>query len=197
MLSACKADIAPRAAVKNRKLPGANALHSEAHGFCRRSRRTRSSFEQRKSAQADPSWCRSRTTGSALSCGMACPSSPGEGTGVAGREARAVHNRYGDMLWSQSFWTSICGSGHTAKLMPPEYVKCYVKAQKNDDRDAEGIVDAATRPMMRFVTLRSGEQLDIQSLHHTSDRLVGERTGLYRMAVTRSGSVFDALWVAA
>jgi transposase len=81
--------------------------------------------------------------------------------------------------------------------MPPEYVKCYVKAQKNDDRDAEGIVDAATRPMMRFVTLRSGEQLDIQSLHHTSDRLVGERTGLYRMAVTRSGSVFDALWVAA
>lgn len=62
--------------------------------------------------------------------------------------------------------------------MPPEYVKCYVKAQKNDDRDAEGIAEAATRPTMRFVTLKSEEQLDIQSLHRTRDRLVGERTAL-------------------
>ena len=50
--------------------------------------------------------------------------------------------------------------GHTVRLMPPEYVKCYVKAQKNDDRDAEGIAEAATRPTMRFVTLKSEEQLD-------------------------------------
>jgi transposase len=68
--------------------------------------------------------------------------------------------------------------GHTVRLMPPEYVKCYVKAQKNDDRDAEGIAEAATRPTMRFVTLKSEEQLDIQSLHRTRDRLGGERTAL-------------------
>ena len=45
--------------------------------------------------------------------------------------------------------------GHTVRLMPPEYVKCYVKAQKNDDRDAEGIAEAATRPTMQFGTLKS------------------------------------------
>lgn len=68
--------------------------------------------------------------------------------------------------------------GHTVRLMPPEYVKGYIKAQKNDDRDAEGIAEAATRPTMRFVTLKSEDQLDIQSLHRTRDRLVGERTAL-------------------
>ena len=68
--------------------------------------------------------------------------------------------------------------GHTVRLMAPEYVKCYVKAQKNDDRDAEGIAEAATRLTMRFVSLKSEEQLDIQSLHRTRDLLVGERTVL-------------------
>jgi hypothetical protein len=54
--------------------------------------------------------------------------------------------------------------------MSPEYVRPYVKAQKNDDRDAE----AATRPTMRFVELKSQEQLDMQSLHRSRDRLVGD-----------------------
>lgn len=43
------------------------------------------------------------------------------------------------------------GQGHQARLMSPEYVRPYVKAQKNDDRDAEAIAEAATRPTMRFV----------------------------------------------
>jgi len=68
--------------------------------------------------------------------------------------------------------------GHTVKLMPPEYVRPYVKAQKNDDRDAEAIAEAATRPTMRFVELKSQEQLDIQSLHRVRSRLVGTRTML-------------------
>jgi transposase len=50
--------------------------------------------------------------------------------------------------------------GHDVRLMSPEYVRPYVKAQKNDDRDAEGIAEAATRPTMRFVELKSQEQLD-------------------------------------
>ena len=45
--------------------------------------------------------------------------------------------------------------GHTVRLMSPEYVLPYVKAQKNDDRDAEAIVEAATRPTMRFVHLKA------------------------------------------
>jgi transposase len=68
--------------------------------------------------------------------------------------------------------------GHHVRLMSPEYVRPYVKAQKNDDRDAEGIAEAATRPTMRFVDLKSQDQLDVQTLHRSRDRLVGERTAL-------------------
>ena len=62
--------------------------------------------------------------------------------------------------------------------MSPEYVRPYVKSQKNDDRDAEAVAEAATRPTMRFVELKSEEQLDMQTLHRARDRLVGERTAL-------------------
>lgn len=62
--------------------------------------------------------------------------------------------------------------------MSPEYVRPYVKAQKNDERDAEAIAEAATRPTMRFVELKSAEQLDMQTLHRSRSRLVGTRTML-------------------
>jgi len=68
--------------------------------------------------------------------------------------------------------------GHQVRLMSPEYVQPYVKAQKNDERDAEAIAEAATRPTMRFVELKSETQLDIQSLHRARSRLVGDRTAL-------------------
>lgn len=68
--------------------------------------------------------------------------------------------------------------GHEVRLISPEYVRPYVKSQKNDDRDAEAIAEAATRPTMRFVELKSEVQLDMQSLHRARDRLVGERTAL-------------------
>jgi transposase len=70
------------------------------------------------------------------------------------------------------------GFGHEVRLMSPEYVQPYVKAHKNDDRDAEAIAEAATRPTMRFVELKSEAQLDMQSLHRSRDRLIGERTAL-------------------
>jgi transposase len=72
----------------------------------------------------------------------------------------------------------LAAQGHTVRMMSPEYVRPYVKAQKNDDRDAEAIAEAATRPTMRFVELKSEEQLDMQTLHRVRDRLVGERTAL-------------------
>src|SRR5919206_1295780 len=68
--------------------------------------------------------------------------------------------------------------GHQVRLMSPEYVRPYVKAQKNDDRDAEAIAEAATRPTMRFVELKAEAQLDMQTVHRARERLVGQRTAL-------------------
>ena len=56
-------------------------------------------------------------------------------------------------------------AGHEVRLMSPEYVLPYVKAQKNDDRDAEAIAEAAMRPTMRFVPVKTLAQSDLQSLH--------------------------------
>lgn len=85
--------------------------------------------------------------------------------------------------------------GHEVRLMSPEYVRPYVKAQKNDDRDAEGIAEAASRPTMRFVELKSQEQLDIQTLHRVRSRLVAERTTLInqlRAVLLERGVIFAA-----
>jgi transposase len=85
--------------------------------------------------------------------------------------------------------------GHQVRLMSPEYVRPYIKAQKNDDRDAEGIAEAASRPTMRFVELKSQEQLDIQTLHRVRSRLVAERTNLInqlRAILLERGIVFPA-----
>jgi len=68
--------------------------------------------------------------------------------------------------------------GHDVRLMSPEYVRPYVKAHKNNNRDAEGIGEAATRPTMRFVKLKNQDQLDMQTLHRSRERRVGERTAL-------------------
>src|SRR4051812_18363065 len=72
----------------------------------------------------------------------------------------------------------LAAQGREVRLMSPEYVRPYVKAQKNDDRDAEAIAEAATRPTMRFVALKTEAQLDVQVLHRVRDRLVGQRTSL-------------------
>lgn len=81
--------------------------------------------------------------------------------------------------------------GHEIRLMSPEYVRPYVKAQKN--RDAEGIAEAASRPTMRFVDLKSQEQLDIQTLHRVRSRLVAERRSLInqlRAILLERGTIF-------
>jgi transposase len=68
--------------------------------------------------------------------------------------------------------------GHSIRLMSPENVWPYVKAQKTYDRDAEGIAEAATRPTMRFVEMKIEDQLDMQTPHRSRERLVGERTAI-------------------
>jgi transposase len=66
--------------------------------------------------------------------------------------------------------------GHDARLMPAKYVKPYSKGQKNDFRDAEAIAEAVQRSTMRFVAVKSIEQLDLQALHRVRQRLVSQRT---------------------
>jgi transposase len=68
--------------------------------------------------------------------------------------------------------------GHTVKLISPQFVKPYVKGNKNDSRDAEAICEAVSRPHMRFVPLKTVESQDIQAIHRMRSRLVKERTAL-------------------
>jgi transposase len=66
--------------------------------------------------------------------------------------------------------------GHDARLIAPQFVKPYVKGNKNDANDAEAICEAVGRPSMRFVPLKSPEQQDIQMLHRIRQNLVKQRT---------------------
>jgi len=68
--------------------------------------------------------------------------------------------------------------GHTVKLISPQFVKPYVKGNKNDSRDAEAICEAVSRPHMRFVPLKTVESQDIQAIHRLRSRLIKERTAL-------------------
>jgi len=68
--------------------------------------------------------------------------------------------------------------GHTVRLMPPSYVKAYLKRSKNDANDAEAIGEAVTRPSMRFVPLKTREQQAALMLHRSRQLLVRQRTML-------------------
>jgi len=71
--------------------------------------------------------------------------------------------------------------GHEVRLMPPAYVKPYVKRGKNDAADAEAICEAVTRPTMRFVAVKSREQQAFLSMHRARELLVRQRTQLINM----------------
>jgi transposase len=68
--------------------------------------------------------------------------------------------------------------GHDVRLIPAQYVKPYVKTNKNDYIDAEAIAEAVGRPTMRFVPIKSDDQLDLQSLHRVRERWVMRRTAV-------------------
>jgi transposase len=68
--------------------------------------------------------------------------------------------------------------GHEARLIPAQYVKPYVKTNKSDYIDAEAIAEAVARPTMRFVPIKSDDQLDLQSLHRVRERWVMRRTAV-------------------
>jgi transposase len=70
------------------------------------------------------------------------------------------------------------GAGHDVRLIAPRFVKAYLKSNKNDFNDAAAIAEAVQRPTMRFVSVRSIEQADLQAIHRVRDQLVRERTAV-------------------
>ncbi|MEH6826443.1 MAG: IS110 family transposase, partial [Motiliproteus sp.] len=80
---------------------------------------------------------------------------------------------------SANYWARVLkAQGHDVKLIAPQYVKPFVKGNKNDYNDAEAIAEAAQRPRMRFVPIKSVEQQDVQMIHRQHDRLTKDRTAL-------------------
>jgi transposase len=72
----------------------------------------------------------------------------------------------------------LTGLGHEVHLMSPQFVRAYVKSNKNDARDAEAICEAVSRPTMRFVPIKTVEQQELQIQHRVRQRVVAERTAL-------------------
>lgn len=80
---------------------------------------------------------------------------------------------------SAHYWArELTQLGHSVKLMPPAYVKPYVKRGKSDAADAEAICEAVTRPTMRFVEMKSADQQAILCQHRAREMMVGQRTQL-------------------
>lgn len=84
----------------------------------------------------------------------------------------------GAHYWAREF----IAVGHDVKLIAPQYVKPYVKGNKNDYNDAEAIAEASQRPNMRFVPIKSVERQDVQNFHCQRERLKKERTALVNQA---------------
>ena len=80
---------------------------------------------------------------------------------------------------SAHYWSrQLQALGHTVKLIPPSYVKAYLKRSKNDANDAAAICEAVTRPSMRFVATKSEQQQSVLMLHRSRQLLVRQRTML-------------------
>jgi transposase len=80
---------------------------------------------------------------------------------------------------SAHYWARELGAlGHEVRLIPPQYVKPYVRGNKNDYNDALAIAEAVVRPEMRFVGVKTPAQQDIQALHRLRERCLGDRTAL-------------------
>ena len=80
----------------------------------------------------------------------------------------------GSHHWGRKFRSM----GHDVRLMNPQFVKPYVKSNKNDSNDAEAICEAVQRPSMRFVGIKNIEQQDILAIHRVRERLVKTRTAI-------------------
>jgi transposase len=90
-------------------------------------------------------------------------------TSLIGLEACAGAHFIGRALQKQ---------GHDVRLIPAQFVKPFVKSNKNDFVDAEAIAEAVERNNMRFVPIKTDDQLDLQAIHRVRDRLISRRTAV-------------------
>lgn len=105
---------------------------------------------------------------------------------------------------SQSLARTLQEMGHKVRIIPAQFVKPYVKSNKNGIIDAEAIAEAATRPTMRFVGIKTASQVDLQMMHRVRSRLVASRTILIRqmrsyclehgIAIRQGAGVFKSTW---
>ncbi|SDG92036.1 transposase [Pelagibacterium luteolum] len=99
---------------------------------------------------------------------------------------------------SSHYWArELIALGHDVRLLPAQYVKPYLKRQKNDAADAEAICEAVTRPTMRFVPVKSPEQQSVMMLHRVRLMLNRQRTQIsnaLRSFGTACGSHFATRW---
>lgn len=76
------------------------------------------------------------------------------------------------------FGRRLADPGHDVRLIPAQFVRPFVKSKRNDYLDAEAIAEAVQRPRMRFVPIKTVEQLDLQAMYRVRDRLVARRAGV-------------------
>ena len=103
------------------------------------------------------------------------------------------------------FWAkTLLDLGHDVRLISPQFVTPYVKSNKNDRNDAEAICEAVGRPNMRFVPVKSAEQLAVQAVHRIPTRLVADRvrrsirsavfSGSMALSSPRTSAICGELW---
>jgi transposase len=84
----------------------------------------------------------------------------------------AIESCTGSHYWARLFKSM----GHAVKMMAPQFVKPYIKSNKNDRNDAAGIAEASTRPDMKFVAIKKVEQQDVLLVHRARDLMIKQRT---------------------
>jgi transposase len=97
-----------------------------------------------------------------------------EFAGTTARCVVAMESCPGSQHWGRRF----AAHGHEVRIIPAQFVKPYLKGNKNDFNDAEAIAEAASRGTMRFVPLKNAEQLELQATHRVRERFVSERTAV-------------------
>ena len=94
------------------------------------------------------------------------------------REHAGVSDWAGGLRGSAFSWTCTTEASHDVRLIAGQFVKPFVKSNKNDIIDAEAIAEAVARENMRFVPFKTDDQLDLQGIHRARDRLISRRTAV-------------------